>query len=143
MLTSSDRFWDKFGSWITCFYNEMVKRSGAPGPEVWLLVSHCVRVIFSELRGARLPGTHETEDGMFWAALQCSRVQTELVACKFQGHPRVAVILHEHLLDHSTPLSLFRTLESKLALVAKDAKDAKIVADRALSVAGSKKKAPP
>jgi len=84
---------------------------------------------------------------MVWASLQAHKVCRELIALKFQGHPDISVILHQHLIDNSVPLSGFDVLQSEFEALRKSIKEAheeaaaaRSLADKALGTVLGKKK---
>jgi hypothetical protein len=130
MLTMSKAFWSDFIFWINKFYTELLNRSRGSKKECWVLVSYCVRTVFSLIRKSRLIGTNASEHGMFWASLQAHRTMKELLEHGFEGHPKVAVVLHQHLIDYSTPLSAFELLETKMVELQKEVKAVKSQTDK-------------
>jgi hypothetical protein len=140
MLLDARNFWNEFILWISTFYTETKNRSNTPEATIWSLVSHCVRVVFSELRRARHPGTTLTSGGMMWGALQAHRVAKEMLQLKFAGYPKIALILHQHVIDHCTPIALFNSLLKDVEDMKKDNLETRNVAHKALSAANASKK---
>mgnify|MGYP001950038505 CR=1 FL=1 len=124
MVDDSKAFWDSFCTWIVQYYEVVKGRSSGSSKEVWALISHCVRAVFGDLREARAPGRGlHTPGGMFWGALQAHRVMAEYRKVDFSGHPRIALILHEHLINFSVPMSKFEELEKSLSAVKSELSD--------------------
>ena len=71
--------------------------------EAWLLIAHCVRVIFKLLHNAWLSGSHwtpEAGDGdvqLVWVQLQCHQVMHELHVAGSSAHPALSHVLNLHL----------------------------------------------
>ena len=116
---------------MTLYHSEVGVRSHATKDECWLLVTSCVRTILSEAHMARLPGRNGSPHDMLWGTLQAHAFFISLTAGKIQGHPKVAVILQGHVVDHSTPIALHRALATQVAELAKSVGSVKGNADRA------------
>ena len=112
MLTLSMSFWEKLGSWMTRYFGEIRARSQSRPQDCWILVTHCVRRILSEAQKARSPGRTGQAHDMLWGALQAHSLFSSILEHKIQGHPKISVILQQHLVDHATPMSSFLTLEA-------------------------------
>ncbi|KAL7563479.1 hypothetical protein ACA910_008782 [Epithemia clementina (nom. ined.)] len=114
MLMASYAFWDEFCRWIISYHDDLLGKSNASTQEVWTLNSHCVRAVFKSLRTARACGrAFNSPEGVFWGALQAHGVMVEFKEAEFSGHPKIALILHEHLINFSTPLSQFEAFQKK------------------------------
>lgn len=131
LLALSRVHWDRISSWMTLYHSEVGVRSHATKDECWLLVTSCVRTILSEAHMARLPGRNGSPHDMLWGTLQAHAFFISLTAGKIQGHPKVAVILQGHVVDHSTPIALHRALATQVAELAKSVGSVKGNADRA------------
>ena len=71
--------------------------------------------MFKSLREARASGrASNTPGGMLWGTLKAHRVMQEYRAADFSGHPKIVLILHEHLIRFTTPRSKFDTLQMSL-----------------------------
>ena len=115
MLHLSKAFWDDLCHWMVRYHQQVQAESEASEQEVWILISHCVRAVFKSLREARAPGrASNTPAGMLWGTLKAHDVMKEYRAAEFSGHPKIALILHEHLIRFATPRSKFDTLKSSL-----------------------------
>jgi hypothetical protein len=70
---------------------------------------------------------------MLWGTLQGQRVMEEFLGHEFSGHAKLALILHEHLINFSTPLSKFeefaKKMEEKLEQVRRTANSAQAAAN--------------
>ena len=112
LLLLSKTFWDDLCHWMVRYHREIKEESDASEHEVWVLISHCVRAVFKSLRDARAPGrATNTAGGMLWGTLRAHEVMREYRAHEFSGHPKIALILHEHLIRFSTPRSKFDSLQ--------------------------------
>ena len=131
LLTSARNYREKVSSWMTLYHSEVGNRSHATKEECWLLVTSCVRTILSEAHIARLPGRNSSPHDMLWGTLQAHAFFMSLTSGKIQGHPKVSVILQGHVVDHSTPIALYRALEAKVTELSKAVGAAKGNADRA------------
>jgi len=49
-----------------------------------------------------------------WGTLQAHRIMSEYRSEKFSGHPKIALILHEHLINFSVPMSMFVDWQKKV-----------------------------
>ena len=115
LLLQSKTFWDDLCHWIVRYHQQVKAESEASSQEVWILISHCVRAIFRSLREARAPGrATNTPAGMLWGTLRAHEVMKEYRQSDFSGHPKIALILHEHLIWFATPRSKFSALQSGL-----------------------------
>ncbi|KAL7559235.1 hypothetical protein ACA910_013124 [Epithemia clementina (nom. ined.)] len=144
MLTSSYAFWDEFCRWIINYHDKRLGKSNASLREIWSLVSHCVRAVFKSIRSAQATGqAFHSPEGMFWGSLQAHRVMGEYKDADLSGHPKIALILHEHLINFSTPLSKFEEFQEKLRKEMKELVDhvekAQRSANQANAAANSKK----
>ncbi|KAL7579126.1 hypothetical protein ACA910_019154 [Epithemia clementina (nom. ined.)] len=116
MLTSSFAFWDDFCRWIISYHDDLLGKSNASTQEVWTLILHCIWAVFKSLQTAWSCGrAFHSLEGMFWGALQAHRIMAEYKDANFSGHPKIALILHEHLINFSTPLSQFKAFMKKHA----------------------------
>ena len=97
---------------MTKYYGEIGARSQSRPQECWILVTHCVRRILSEARRVRSPGITGQAQDMVWGALQAHTLFRSILEHKIQGHPKISVILQQHLVDHATPMSSFLALEA-------------------------------
>ena len=115
LLLWSKTFWDELTHWMVRYHAQVQAESEASEQEVWILISHCVRAVFKSLREARASGrASNTPGGMLWGTLKAHRVMKEYRAADFSGHPKIALILHEHLIRFTTPRSKFDTLQMSL-----------------------------
>ena len=115
MLHLSKAFWDDLCHWMVRYHRQVQAESEASEQEVWILILHCVRAVFKSLREARAPGrASNTPAGMLWGTLKAHDVMKEYRAAEFSGHPKIALILHEHLICFATTRSKFDTLKSSL-----------------------------
>ena len=115
LLLQIKAFWDDLCHWIVRYHQQVQAESEASGQEVWILISHCVRAIFRSLREARAPGrATNTPAGMFWGTLRAQEVMKTYRQADFSGHPKIALILHEHLIRFATPRSKFSALKTGL-----------------------------
>ena len=115
LLLQSKTFWDDLCHWIVCYHQQVQAESEASCQEVWILISHCVRAVFRSLREARAPGrATNTLAGMLWGTLRAHKVMKEYRQADFSGHPKIALILHEHLIRFATPRSKFTALKTGL-----------------------------
>ena len=115
LLLQSKTFWDDLCHWIVRYHQQVQAVSEASSQEVWILISHCVRAIFRSLREARAPGrATNTPAGMLWGTLRAHEVMKDYRQADFSGHPKIALILHEHLIRFATPRSKFSALKSGL-----------------------------
>ena len=113
LLLLSKTFWDELCHWMVRYHREIKEESDATEHEVWILISHCVRAVFKSLRDARAPGrASNTPGGMLWGTLKAHETMREYRSHDFSGHPRIALILHEHLIRFSTPRSKFDELRN-------------------------------
>jgi hypothetical protein len=140
MLTDSRQFWNALILWITTYYTETRNRSNSPPETIWLLVSHCVRVVFAELRHARLSGCSLTSGGMLWGSLQAHRVCKDMMSLRFAGYPKIALILHQHVIDNCTPIAVFNALTKEVEDLKRDNAETRNVANKAMTAAREKKK---
>ncbi len=124
--------WERVSSWMTLYHSEVAVRSHASKEECWLLVTSCVRTILSEAHMARLPGRSGLPHDMLWGTLQAHAFFISLTSAKIQGHPKIAVILQAHVVDHSTPIALHRTLAAQVAELTQKVGNYKGAADRAI-----------
>lgn len=131
MLALAVSHWERVSSWMTLYHSEIGVRSHATKDECWLLVTSCVRTILSEAHMSRLPGRSGTPHDMLWGTLQAHAFFASLTSAKIQGHPKVAVILQAHVVDHSTPIALHRTLAAQVTELARVVSMVKGTADRA------------
>ena len=136
MLALAANQWEKLSSWMTLYHTEIGKRSQATKEECWLLVTSCVRTILSKAHMARLPGRSGLPHDMLWGTLQAHAFFMSLTSAKIQGHPKVAVILQAHVVDHSTPIALYRTLAAQVADLSRAVGSYKGAADRAIGKQG-------
>ena len=112
LLLQSKTFWDDLCHWIIRYHQQVQAESEASCQEVWILISHCVRAVFRSLREARAPGrATNTPAGMLWGTLRAHEVMKEYRQADFSGHPKIALILHEHLIRFATPRSKFSALK--------------------------------
>ena len=112
LLLLSKTFWDELCHWMIRYHREIKEESDATEHEVWILISHCVRAVFKSLRDARAPGrASSTPGGMLWGTLRAHQVMKDYRGHDFSGHPKIALILHEHLIRFSTPRSKFDELQ--------------------------------
>jgi hypothetical protein len=139
MLAQSLLAWEKLSAWMTKYYNEVGARSQSLPQECWILVTHCVRKVLSEARSARSPGKSGKPQDMLWATLHAHAFFQALLDHKIQGHPKISVILQQHLIDHATPMSSFLVLEKIVHDLQRVSKQGTIAADRN----ASKTKGPP
>ena len=115
LLLWSKTFWDELTHWMVRYHAQVQAESEASEQEVWILISHCIRAVFKSLREARASGrASNTPGGMLWGTLKAHRVMQEYRAADFSGHPKIALILHEHLIRFTTPRSKFDTLQMSL-----------------------------
>ena len=115
LLLQSKTFWDDLCHWIVRYHQQVQAESEASSHEVWVLISHCVRAVFRSLREARAPGrATNTPAGMLWGTLRAHEVMKEYRQADFSGHPKIALILHEHLIRFATPRSKFTALQTGL-----------------------------
>ena len=115
MLHLSKAFWDDLCHWMVRYHRQVQAESEASEQEVWILISHCVRAVFKSLREARAPGrASNTPAGMLWGTLRAHEVMQEYRVAEFSGHPKIALILHEHLIRFATPRSKFDGLKSSV-----------------------------
>ena len=124
LLLLSKTFWDELCHWMVRYHREIKEESDASEHEVWILISHCVRAVFKSLRDARAPGrASNSPGGMLWGTLKAHETMREYRSHDFSGHPKIALILHEHLIRFSTPRSKFDELrvsfDEKLEKVAR------------------------
>lgn len=138
MLAASASYWDKLSSWMTLYHSEIGVRSHATKEECWLLVTSCVRTILSEAHMARLPGRNGDPHDMLWGTLQAHSFFASLTSAKIQGHPKISVILQSHVVDHSTPIALYRSLATQVEALTKLVGAQKGAMDRAVSKQGNK-----
>ena len=97
------------------YHAQVQAESEASEQEVWILISHGVRAIFKSLREARAPGrASNTPGGMLWGTLKAHEVMKEYRLADFSGHPKIALILHEHLIRFATPRSKFDWLQASI-----------------------------
>ena len=67
------------------------------------------------MREARAPGrATNTPAGMLWGTLRAHETMKEYRQADFSGHPKIALILHEHLIRFATPRLKFAALKSGL-----------------------------
>lgn len=135
LLTNSKLFWQELIQWMTNYHTEIVARSKAESKSCWILVTHCVRAMLTLIRGARSIGQRQDPAQMLWGTLQAHRIMAELIDHKFQGHPKISIILHQHLIDNAVPLTRFEEMEKTVAEMAKVVTASKAAADKASSVA--------
>ena len=115
LLLQSKTFWDDLCHWIVRYHQQVQAESEASVQEVWILISHCVRAVFRSLREARAPGrATNTPAGMLWGTLRAHEVMKEYRQADFSGHPKIALILHKHLIRFATPRSKFTALKTSL-----------------------------
>ena len=115
LLLLSKTFWDELCHWMVRYHREIKEESDASEHEVWILISHCVRAVFKSLRDARAPGrASNTPGGMLWGTLRAHDIMREYRSHDFSGHPKIALILHEHLIRFSTPRSKFDELQHSI-----------------------------
>jgi hypothetical protein len=138
MLQKSKYFWNEFCTWINRNYNHTLTRSAASPAEVWSLMTRCIRLVFAELRTARLPGCQSTESSMMWGALHAHAIAKEFIDLNFEGHSKVAVILQQHVIDNTTPLSKYYELHAMVTKNQQDVTKIRVAADSALSLAKKK-----
>ena len=131
LLSLSRNHWDRITSWMTLYHSEVGARSHATKDECWLLVTSCIRTILTEAHMARLPGRNGSPHDMLWGTLQAHAFFVSLTAGKIQGHPKVAVILQGHVVDHSTPIALHRALALQVTELTKAVGATRTQADRA------------
>ena len=115
LLLLSKTFWDELCHWMVRYHAQVQAESEASEQEVWILISHCVRAVFKSLREARAPGrASNTPGGMLWGTLKAHEVMKEYRLADFSGHPKIALILHEHLIRFATPRSKFDWLQASI-----------------------------
>ena len=116
LLLLSKTFWDELCHWMVRYHREIKEESDATEHEVWILISHCVRAVFKSLRDARAPGraSNTPAGGMLWGTLKAHDTMREYRGHDFSGHPKIALILHEHLIRFSTPRSKFFELKAEV-----------------------------
>jgi len=142
MSDESTNFWREVSNWMMTYYDEQKTHNNDSTKECWGLVIYCLKAIFHVIQKVRVLGTTRNLESMVWASMQAHKVCRELIALKFQGHPDVSVILHQHLIDNSVPFSHFDALRAEFETLRKPIKDvhdeaaaARSVADKALSTA--------
>ena len=54
---------------------------------------------------------------MLWGALRAHVFFEALIENTIPGHPKISVILHQHMVDHSTSISAFKKLEAQVAVL--------------------------
>ena len=115
MLLLSKTFWDELCHWMVRYHAQVQAESEASEQEVWILISHCVRAVLKSLREARSPGrASNTPGGMLWGTLRAHEIMKQYCDADFSGHPKIALILHEHLIRFSTPRSKFESLQTQM-----------------------------
>jgi len=72
-----------------------------------------------------------------WGTLQAHRGVKEIMDLKFQGHPEVSIILHQHLIDNAVPRSRFEKLQGKFVTLQKAVEEIKNKSDKAMSTASA------
>jgi hypothetical protein len=133
LLALASSQWEKLSSWMTMYHSEIGNRSQASKEECWLLVTSCIRTpILSEAHMARLPGRSGLPHDMLWGTLQAHAFFISLTSAKIQGHPKVAVILQAHVVDHSTPIALHKSLVAQVTELTRVVGAYKGAADRAI-----------
>ena len=135
MLTLSVSFWEKLGSWMTKYFGEIKARSQSRPQESRILDTHCVRRILSEARKVRAPGKTGQDHDMVWGALQAHALFRSILDHKIQGHPKISVILQQHLVDHATPMSSFLGLEAAVKELQRQVGQQSKAQDRSVSFA--------
>lgn len=138
MVNNSATYWTTISTWLTTHYLEYLTRSEATEAEVWELITSCMREVFSLFRKARLVGGGGTAAQMFWGTLQCHRVCQELSDSEIKGHPNLAMIINDHLIDNAVPLSRYNKLEAEFQALKKEVATIKGTADKALNAAKKK-----
>ncbi len=141
LLSLSRNHWDRITSWMTLYHSEVGARSHATKDECWLLVTSCIRTILTEAHMARLPGRNGSPHDMLWGTLQAHAFFVSLTAGKIQGHPKVAVILQGHVVDHSTPIALHRALALQVTELTKAVGATRTQADRVAQATAAAKNA--
>jgi hypothetical protein len=120
----------------------------------WLLIQRLVRIVCHEfhkvrsgpalLSVSRVRKDPEMAGRVLWAVLQSHRLMLEFKKMDFRLHTSIAPVLTMHLLTicaFRDDLDSFKkTMEKELAAARLTAKEAKQVADRALTNSGTKKK---
>lgn len=139
LLAQAHKFWMTNATWLTKTHNELLARRKGDKKGAWILMTHSERAVLKVVRRARKIGQSRDPAHLLWGALQAHRVSKELVDLKFQGHPEVSIILHQHLIDTSVPRSVHEKLEKEVSELKKDLAAVKATADKALSTANKKK----
>ena len=125
LLTQMTFFWNELTVWITSTQNKLVERGAGSPKECWQLVSASLGKI----------GQNGDDSFRFWGTLQAYRIAKELREAKFQGHPEVSVVLHEHLVDNAVPKSAFLALQEEVRTLKKVAATAEAAANKAQATA--------
>ena len=140
MLAASKNGWDEIRLWMTSYFLELGQRSSGDEKERWVLVTSCIRTILFEVRGARLPGRSGRPQDMLWGALRAHVFFQALIENTIPGHPKVSVILHQHLVDHATSISAFKKLEVVVNSLKQQVAQNASAADRNASKKGAQQK---
>lgn len=135
LLRFSRLFWGMVSEWITDGYTELKTRSGGSDKECWGLMSHSVRAMLKLMRKGRSIGKSGHPEHMLWGTLQAYRIGKELLDLKFEGHPEISVILHQHLIDNAVPRSIFDALVAKVGAMEKSVTTAEATANKAFAKA--------
>ena len=72
---------------------------------------------------------------MVWGALQAHALFRSILDHKIQGHPKISVILQQHLVDHATPMSSFLVLETAVKELQRQVGQHSKAQDRSVSFA--------